>query len=93
MEYSFFLNNLSLQSTIFTFYFKDFILFYFYRWREGEKEGEKHQCVVAPRAPPTGSLAYNPGMRPDWESNQQPFGSQASGQSTEPHQPGHYDSS
>ena len=24
----------------------------------------------------------------DWESNQQPFGSQAGAQSTEPHQPG-----
>ena len=27
-------------------------------------------------------------MCPDWESNRQPFGSQASTQSTEPHQPG-----
>ena len=27
-------------------------------------------------------------MRPDWESNWQPFGSQAHAQSTEPHQPG-----
>ena len=44
--------------------------------REGEREGEKHQCVVAPHAPPTGDLARNPGMCPDWESNQQPFGSQ-----------------
>ena len=33
-------------------------------------------------------LACNPGMCPDWESNQQTFGSQASAQSTEPHQPG-----
>ena len=29
-----------------------------------------------------------PGMSPDWESNWQPFGSQAGTQSTEPHQPG-----
>ena len=34
------------------------------------------------------NLAHNPGMCPDWESNQQPFGSQAGTQSTEPHQPG-----
>ena len=27
--------------------------------------------------PPTGDLACNPGMCPDWESNQWPFGSQA----------------
>ena len=26
--------------------------------------------------PPTGDLAHNPGMCPDWESNHRPFGSQ-----------------
>ena len=35
-----------------------------------------------------GDLAHNPGMCPDWEWNQRPFGSQASTQSTESHQPG-----
>ena len=59
-----------------------------YRGEEREKEGEKHQCVAASHAPPTGYLAHNPGMCPDWESNWPPFGSQASTQSTEPHQPG-----
>ena len=39
------------------------------RGREGEREGEKHQCVVASHVPPTGDLAHNPGMCPDWESN------------------------
>ena len=57
---------------------------------EGEREGEKRQCVVASHVPPTKDLAYNPGMCPDWELNQQLFGLQASTQSTEPHQPGHY---
>ena len=33
--------------------------------------------------PPAGDLARNPGMCPDWELNWQPFGSQASTQSTE----------
>ena len=66
-----------------------FYLFIFReRGREGEREGEKHQCVVASRAPPTGDLAHNPGMCPDCESNQQPFGSQACAQSTEIHQQG-----
>ena len=37
---------------------------------------------------PTRDLAHNPGMCPNWESNQGPFGSQASTHSTEPHQPG-----
>ena len=46
------------------------------RGREGERGGEKHQCVVASRVPCTEDLACNPGMCPDWESNQWPFGSQ-----------------
>ena len=32
-----------------------------------EKEREKHQCVVVSQVPPTGNLACNPGMCPDWE--------------------------
>ena len=58
--------------------------------REKEREREKHQRVVACCVPPTGDLAHSPGMCPDWESNQQSFGSQAGAQSTEPHQPGQY---
>ena len=42
-------------------------------YREGKgrrkREREKHQCVVASHVPPTGDLAHNPGMCPDWESN------------------------
>ena len=45
--------------------------------------------MVAFHAPPTEDLACNPGLCPDWESNQRPFGSQACNQSTEPHEPGH----
>ena len=30
--------------------------------RKGEREGETHQCVVASHVPPSGDLAYNPGM-------------------------------
>ena len=64
------------------------ILFIFRkRGREGDREGEKHQ-LVASHIPPDGDLAHNPGMCPDWESNQRPFGFQAGAQSTEPHQPG-----
>ena len=73
---------------IYTF-LKRFYLFIFrQRGREGEREGEKHQCVVASHTPTTGDPARNPGMCPDWESNQQLFGSQAGAQSTEPLQPG-----
>ena len=45
-----------------------------------------HQSVAS-HIPLTGDLAHNPGMCPDWESKGQPFGSQASTQSAEPHQP------
>ena len=67
-----------------------FLRFYSFseRGREGKREGEKHQCVVASCTPTTGDLACNPGMCPYWESNQLPFSSQTSAQSTEPHQPG-----
>ena len=68
---------------------KRFHLFIFrQRGREREREGEKYQCVVACHRPPTGDLACNPWVCPDWESNRRPFGSQAGVQSTEPHQPG-----
>ena len=39
------------------------------RGREGEREGEKHRCVVACHMPFSGDLACNPGMCPDWELN------------------------
>ena len=64
--------------------FKKYFI-YFYRGREGEREVEKHQCLVASCMPSTGDLAHNVGMCPDWESNQQPFDLQASTQSTELH--------
>ena len=54
---------------------------YFQRERKGERE-TSISCLSR------GPKARNPGMCPDWESNQQPFGLQASAQSTEPHQPG-----
>ena len=69
-------------------FFKRFYLFVLERGREGEKEGEKHQCGLVSHVPLVGDLACNPGMCLDWESNQPPFGSWAGTPSTEPHQPG-----
>ena len=47
--------------------------FYLFIFREGgkerEREGEKHQCLVASHVPLIGDFAPNPGMFPDWESN------------------------
>ena len=55
-------------------FFKRFI---FREGREREREGEKHQCVVASHVPCAGDLACNPGMCLDWELNWQCFGLQA----------------
>ena len=71
------------------FFFLDFYSFLESGERK-EKEREKHQCVAASHATPTGDLARNSGVCPDGESEQGPFGSQASPQSTEPHQPGSF---
>ena len=79
---------------MYIYIFKDFICLLWERGREGEREWEKQQHS---RDTSSGCLSHalnwgldlNPGMCPDQESNQQPFGSQGSTQSTEPHQPGH----
>ena len=44
----------SLFCHLFCIFFKDFI----YLFLERGREGEKHQCVVASEAPPTGDLAH-----------------------------------
>ena len=102
IEHTFCHSDVSMEENIYFFIFKDvdrastqfcFVFFsriYFFileREMEGEREGEKHQCVVASCAPPTGDLPRNSDMCPGWESNWQPFDSQARTQSTQPHQP------
>ena len=69
-------------------FLKDFTYLFLERGREGGREGEKHQCVIATRTLPAGDRVSNPGMCPNWESNQQPLALQAGTQFTEPHQPG-----
>ena len=81
------LNLPYLELSIILFFLKILFIYFRQREKEGEREGGKHQCVVASCVPLTGDLAYNPGKCPDWESNQQPFGSQAGTQSTVPYQP------
>ena len=68
-------------------FFLRFYLFIFReRRREGEREGEKHQCVVASWAPPLGTWPTTQACALTG-LNQHSFGSQAHAQSTELHQP------
>ena len=52
---------------------KNYLFIFREKGREGEIQGEKRQCVVAYSTPPTGDLSCNPGVCPDWKSNQRPF--------------------
>ena len=59
-----FIKNISSQ-----LFFLRFYLFTFKEGKEGEREGEKYQCVVVSSTPPTGDPACFLGMCPTWESN------------------------
>ena len=77
-----FFEEVSIQ-VLCSLFFKDFIyLFLESGEREGERKGEKHQCVVASCTPSTGDLACNPGMCPRLGIELATLGL------TEPHQPG-----
>ena len=58
--------NVLFSCNPFTFFFKKNPYF-------REREGETPKCM-RDHTSPTGDLACNPGMCPDWELNQQPFG-------------------
>ena len=49
---------------VFIYLSKIFYLFILELGKEGETEGEKHQCVVVSCVPSTGDLAHNPGTCP-----------------------------
>ena len=69
--------------------FRGFSFLFSERGEGRERDRERNISMWLPlTCPPTGDLARNPGVCPDWESNRRPFGSQARTQSTELHQPG-----
>ena len=68
--------NQEEMKNIISFFFKDFIYLFLERGERREKERERNINVWLPHGPPTGDLAHNPGMCPDWELNQSPFGLQ-----------------
>ena len=49
---------------LFIYLFMYVCIYFLKRGREGEREGKKHQCVVASGMPPIGDLARHPGMCP-----------------------------
>ena len=61
-------------------FLKDFMYLFLERGVGREKERERNIVVqeihrsVASHTPPTEDLAQSPGMCPNWESNQRPFG-------------------
>ena len=61
-------------------------MYVFIEGKGGRKRG-KHQCVVVPRAPPTGDLACNPGMCPRLGIQLATLGFTGQHSATEPHQP------
>ena len=63
--------------SVFSLFLKKILCIYFLDGGKGDREGEKHQYVAASCASPTGDLACNPGMCPDWESSRRAFDSQA----------------
>ena len=70
---------------------KDFTYLFLERGEGWEKERERNVNVCLPLAYPLlGTWPATQAGALDWELNWRPFGSQASTQSTEPHQPGIY---
>ena len=69
-------------------YFQKFIYLFLETGKGERKKGRESSMCGCLCAPPTGTLAYNPGMFPDWESDHPPLVLQALTQSTELHQPG-----
>ena len=59
-------------------------LFIFREGKGGRKRGRETSMCGCLSHSPTGDLARNPSMCPEWESNQQSFGSQANAQSRGP---------
>ena len=85
------------QPGLFIYFFIDFIYLFSERGEGREKVKERVISIsmykenhpsVASCTPPTGDLAHNTGVCPDWELNWRPFDLQVGAQSTEPDQPG-----
>ena len=54
-------------------FLKRFYFIYLQTEGKGGRKRGRETSVWLPRVPPTGDMACNPGMCPDWEFNQQPL--------------------
>ena len=90
LRFYYFTTHSSIHSSNKYFYASAFYLFIFTEGKGGRKRGrETSMCGCLSHVPHRGP-SQQPSMCAEWESNQQLFGSQASTQSTDPHQPGLY---
>ena len=81
----------SIFQDIYFFLLFKILFIQFQRKGKGErKRGRKTSMCGCLSHNPHWGLAHNPSICPDWESNWQPFDSQAGTPSTEPHQPSQY---
>ena len=67
VPYLFLLRSIPLCKCTIVFFLRFYLFIFRERGKEGRREEEKHQCVVASDMVPTGDQAHNPGMCPDWE--------------------------
>ena len=72
----------------YSFFFKKYFIYLFLERGEGKERERETSSVVTSHMLPARDLTHDPGMCPDWESNQRLFGLQASTQSIESHQLG-----
>ena len=80
--------HICVFKNVYILFLKDFVYLFLDKGERKDKERKKNINVWSPlMCLSTGDLACDPGMCPDWESNQRPSGSQSGAQSTEPHQP------
>ena len=85
-KYHLYAENPQFLIYIFFYFFNIYLFIFRQRGREEERKGEKHQCLVVSHMP----HVWGPGLQPRHvpQLGIKPFGSQASPQSTESHQPG-----
>ena len=61
------------ESNLFSFFFPKILFIFRDGGREGERDGEKHHCVVASHAQPIGGLAATQACALTWSGTSDPL--------------------